>query len=235
MTALDVRTSWDRLAAAQKDGAGVPWYMRVVNRRLGRGIAAVGHRYGATPDQVTAVSALLVLAALATLLLVPPGWVMAVVVVLLLQGAFAFDAADGQLARLRGGGSRAGEWLDHTIDAARTLALHLVVAVALVVHTDVALGWALVPLGFAFVGSLRFFAQILAEQLQPDRTARAGAAGRLSSIVQLPADVGVQNLALLLWPVPPLFLAAYGALALANLALLVMTLRRRLTALRSAA
>ena len=43
MTALDVRTSWDHLAAAQKDGAGVPFYMRVVNRRLGRGVAALAH------------------------------------------------------------------------------------------------------------------------------------------------------------------------------------------------
>jgi phosphatidylglycerophosphate synthase len=235
MTALDVRTSWDRLAAAQKDGAGVPWYMRVVNRRLGRGIAAVGHRVGATPDQVTAVSALLVVAALATLLLSPPGWVMAVGVVLLLQAAFAFDAADGQLARLRGSGSRAGEWLDHTVDAGRILALHLVVVVALVLHTDVPAGWALVPMVFAFVASLRFFAQILAEQLQPDRRARAGTAGRFSSLVQLPADTGVQNLVFLLWPVPPLFLAAYGALTVTNLALLAMTLRRRLAALRAEA
>ncbi len=235
MTTLDVRSSWDRLAAAQKDGAGVPWYMRVVNRRLGRGIAALGHRFGATPDQMTAVSALLVVAALATLLVAPPGWVMAVGVVVLLQAAFAFDAADGQLARLRGTGSRAGEWLDHTVDAGRILAVHLVVAVALVLHTDLAVGWALVPVAFAFVASLRFFAQILAEQLQPDRTARAGTAGRFSSLVQLPADTGVQNLVLVLWAVPPLFLVAYGALALTNLALLAMTLRRRLAALRAGA
>lgn len=233
MTALDVRTSWDQLAAAQKDGAGVPLYMRAVNRRLGRAIAAVAHRFGATPDQMTAVSALLGVLALVTLVVPAPSWVTGLAVTLLLQGAFAFDAADGQLARLRGGGSLAGEWLDHTVDAARTLALHLVVAVALLRHTDLAPVWALVPLGFAFVASLRFFAQILAEQLVPDRGARAASGGRHSSLVQLPADVGVQNLVFLLWPLGGPFLLAYGLLAAANLLLLVMTLRRRLAALRA--
>jgi phosphatidylglycerophosphate synthase len=224
VTALDVRTSWDHLAAAQKDGAGVPFYMRVVNRRLGRGVAALAHRVGATPDQVTAVSAGLVVAALLVLVAAPPALLPAVAVVVLLQAAFAFDAADGQLARLRGGGSRAGEWLDHTVDAARTLAVHLVVAVALLRHTDLDPAWALLPLGYAFVASVRFFAQILAEQLVPDRW---------SSVVQLPADVGVQNLVFLLWPVTPLFLLGYGLLAAANLLLMVMTLQRRLRALRA--
>ncbi|MCR4514087.1 CDP-alcohol phosphatidyltransferase family protein [Aeromicrobium sp. 50.2.37] len=233
MTALDVRTSWDRLAAAQKDGTGVPLYMRAVNRRLGRGIAAVAHRFGATPDQMTAVSALLVVAALAVLVLPAPSVLTGVAVTLLLQGAFAFDAADGQLARLRGSGSVAGEWLDHTVDAARTLALHLAVAVALLRHTDLDVAWALLPLGFAFVASVRFFAQILAEQLAPRRSDRAASAGRYSSIVQLPADVGVQNLVFLLWPLPGAFLVGYGLLAAANLLLLVMTLRRRLRALRA--
>ncbi len=233
MTALDVRTSWDRLAAAQKDGAGVPFYMRLVNRRLGRGVAALAHRVGATPDQVTAVSAGLVVAALVVLVAAPPTPLPAVLVVVLLQAAFAFDAADGQLARLRGGGSRAGEWLDHTVDAARTLAVHLVVAVALLRHTDLDPAWALLPLGYAFVVSVRFFAQILAEQLVPDRGARAAAAGRWSSVVQLPADVGVQNLVFRLWPATPLFLLGYGLLAVANLLLMVMTLQRRLRALRT--
>ncbi|WP_317697330.1 hypothetical protein [Aeromicrobium sp. REDSEA-S32_B7] len=208
MTALDVRTSWDHLAAAQKDGAGVPFYMRVVNRRLGRGVAALAHRVGATPDQVTAVSAGLVVAALLVLVAAPPALLPAVAVVVLLQAAFAFDAA-------------------------RTLAVHLVVAVALLRHTDLDPAWALLPLGYAFVASVRFFAQILAEQLVPDRGARAAAAGRWSSVVQLPADVGVQNLVFLLWPVTPLFLLGYGLLAAANLLLMVMTLQRRLRALRA--
>lgn len=234
MSRPDVRSSWQQLAAAQKPGVGVPWYMRVVNRRLGRGIAAVAHRWGATPDQMTAVSAALAIGAVVVLLLAEPGVAVGVAVALLLEGAFAFDAADGQLARLRGTGSVAGEWLDHTVDAARILALHLAVAVAIVVHTDVDIAWSLLGVAFAFVASLRFFAQILAEQLVPDRSGRASAGGRGAALVQLPADVGVLNLVFVLWAWTGPFLVVYGLLALANAALLAMTLVRRHGALRAA-
>lgn len=234
MSRPDVRSSWDELAAAQKPGVGVPFYMRAVNRRLGRGIAALAHRWGGTPDQMTAVSAVLAVLAVVLLLATGPSIATGIGVAVLLEGAFAFDAADGQLARLRGAGSVAGEWLDHTVDAARTLVLHLAVAVAIVVHTDVHEGWALLGLAFAVVASLRFFAQILAEQLVPDRDDRSSASGRGSSLVQLPADVGVINLVFVLWAWTPLFLVAYGGLAAANGVLLLVTLLRRHRALRAA-
>lgn len=225
-----VKDAWNRLSAAQKPGVGVPFYMRVVNRRLGRAIAATAYPRGTTPNQLTAVSALLAVAAMALLIALPPGPLMAVVVVLLLQSAFAFDAADGQLARLLGDGTPAGEWLDHTVDAARTLVLPLVVAVALAVHADVTEAWLLVPLGVAVVTALRFFALILAEQLQPDRAAR-GSASHRSAVVQLPADLGVTNLVFVLWPWPTVFLVAFGLLGLAQTALLAATLVRRFRAL----
>ena len=49
----------------------------------------------------------------------------------LLVVGYAFDAADGQLARLRGGGIIAGEWLDHMVDAIKVASLHLAVLVGL--------------------------------------------------------------------------------------------------------
>ena len=229
----DVRASYARLAAAQKSGAGVPFYMRVVNRRLGRAIAAVGARLGLSPDAMTALSALLAVVGLALLVALPPSPVQAVLVVLVLQTAFAFDSADGQLARLTGGGSRAGEWLDHVVDAGRTLLVHLAVAVAMFRHLDVADGWLLLPLAFAVVASVRFFAQILAEQLTRSAGAAPDTGGRLTALVQTPADVGVVNLVFLLWPWAPAFLAGYGLLALANTVLLLATLRRRHRALRA--
>jgi phosphatidylglycerophosphate synthase len=61
---------------------------------------------------------------------------------------YAFDAADGQLARLRGGGSLAGEWLDHMIDAAKVSSLHVAVAISVYRWFAWAIGWVLVPLGF---------------------------------------------------------------------------------------
>lgn len=235
--AEDVRSSYGRLAAAQKSGAGVPFYMRVVNRRAGRLIAAVAARAGRTPDEMTALSALLGVAGLLVLVLAPPTLGTAVLVVVLLQAGFAFDSADGQLARLTGGGSSAGEWLDHVVDAARVLLLHLAVAVALVRHTDVGEGWLLLPLGFAVVASVRFFAQILAEQLASSSPvpAPAAPARRSSSWIQTPADAGVVNLVFLLWAWTPLFLAGYAALAVANAVLLLATLRRKHRALLVAA
>ena len=163
----DVRASYARLAAAQKPAAGVPFYMRAVNRRLGRLIAAVAARLGRSPNEMTAVSASFFLGGMAVLVGFDPSVLVALSVTVLLQLGFAFDAADGQLARLTGTGSPAGEWLDHVVDAARILVLHLGVAVCLHLHTGVDTAWLLVPLGFAVVASVRFFAQLLADQLSP--------------------------------------------------------------------
>jgi phosphatidylglycerophosphate synthase len=226
---VDVRESYARLAGAQKPGAGVPHYMRFVNRRLGRMIAAVAKKLGATPDQMTAASALLFLAAMSALVWFSPSILIALVATALLQLAFAFDSADGQLARLTGTGSAAGEWLDHVVDAARILLLHLGVAVCLQRHTDLSTAWSLLPLGFAFVASLRFFAQILGDQLMTSPAAGGGS----RAWVQTPADAGVVNAVFLLWPWTPVFLIGYAMLGTGNLLLLVATLRRRHRALRS--
>ena len=51
-----VREGYTALARAQKSGAGVPWYMRVVNRRLGRVVAAVAAPTRVSPDHLTAAS-----------------------------------------------------------------------------------------------------------------------------------------------------------------------------------
>jgi phosphatidylglycerophosphate synthase len=225
-----VRTSYDQLAMAQKPGAGVPFYMRAVNRPLGRVIAAVAGRLGATPDQMTATSGLVFLAGMAVLVLFDPSVPVAVAVTVLLQLAFAFDSADGQLARLTGTGSVAGEWLDHVVDAARLLTLHLGVAVCLALRTGVDSAWLLLPLAFAGVASVRFFAQILAEQLDRSAVAPSSAQGR--GWIQTPADAGVINAVFLFWPWADLFLATYAVLAAANLVLLLATLRRKHRALR---
>lgn len=226
---VDVRESYAELARAQKPGHGVPFYMRVVNRRLGRLIAACAARLGATPNQVTAISAALFLAGITVLVAFEPSVTVAVATTGLLQLGFAFDAADGQLARLTGTGSSAGEWLDHVVDAARILLLHLGVAVSLSLHTDVETGWLLVPLGFAVVASVRFFALLLADQLGGSGKAPAGSG---SSVIQLPADSGVVNAAFLLWPWTAAFLLGYALLAAANLLLLLASLHRRYASLR---
>ena len=229
----DVRASYARLAAAQKPAAGVPFYMRAVNRRLGRLLAAVAARLGRTPNQMTAVSGLFFVAGIAVLAGFEPSVLVALSVTVLLQLGFAFDAADGQLARLTGAGSPAGEWLDHVVDAARILVLHLGVAVCLHLHTDVDTAWLLVPLGFAVVASVRFFAQLLADQLST--TAGPVATGRMGGCIQTPADAGVVNLVFLLWPWTSAFLALYLVLAAGNALLLLATLLRRHSSLSTGA
>jgi len=227
----DVRGSYARLAHAQKPAEGVPFYMRAVNRRAGRLIAAFAARFGAAPDQVTAASALCCLAGMGLLVGPEPSIPVAVAIVLLLQLGFAFDSADGQLARLTGTGSRAGEWLDHVVDATRLLLLHLTVAVALFLHAGVGSAWLLVPLAFAVIASVRFFAQMLADQLGPPARSSVG---RRAAWIQAPADAGVVNAVFLLWPWTPAFIAAYTMLAAANLLLLLATLHRRRRALTAA-
>jgi phosphatidylglycerophosphate synthase len=54
----------------------------------------------------------------------PATWFVGLITVVLVLG-YALDAADGQLARLRGGGSSLGEWLDHMIDSAKVVGPHL--------------------------------------------------------------------------------------------------------------
>ena len=112
------REAHARLAAAQKGHArGAPAYSVYVNRRVGRLLAAIAHARGATPDQVTGISAIHTFLAIGILALAPMHPWTGVVVALLLALGYAWDSADGQVARLRGGGSVAGEWLDHFVDA----------------------------------------------------------------------------------------------------------------------
>ncbi|MDX6278767.1 MAG: hypothetical protein QOJ72_2895 [Nocardioidaceae bacterium] len=224
----DARAAHQELARAQKSGAGVPWYMRVVNRRLGRLIAALSAQLPISPNQLTGASFASFLAAAGLLVWVHPGVVMAVGAVLLLQLGFAFDSADGQLARLQGGGSPAGEWLDHVVDSARHLMFHLAVLVGLFRFTDVSDAVLLVPIGFGVVATVRFFAQILAEQLaRRDPVAGPDAVPRFGTLIQLPADTGVLNFAVLLWPWTTAFLWVYGIIGALNLLLLLATVVRR--------
>lgn len=222
------RTAHAALARAQKNGAGVPWYMRVINRRLGRAIAAAAAQTRATPDQVTAASFVAFLGGAGLIATVTPGIEMAVAAMLLLQLGFALDSADGQLARLRGTGSPAGEWLDHVVDSARHLLFHLAVLIGLFRFADVPAAVLLIPLAFALASTVRFFAQILAEQLaRRDPLAGPGSVPRLGVWIQAPADTGLLNLVMLLWAWTTPFLWAYGAMAAANVLLLLATVVRR--------
>ena len=217
-----------RLAGAQKAPAvGSPAYSRFVNRRVGRYLAAAAYHLGLTPNQVTAVSALFSLVGILLVALVEPAWWVAVTVALALALGYALDSADGQLARLRGGGSPGGEWLDHVVDCVKILALHSAVLISLYRFADLHPGWLLVPLAFLVVDSTAFFAMTLNDQLKRGRAApEAGPVvpSLRRSLLVLPTDYGVLCLAFLLFGWPAGFLAAYGLLLAANAAYLLAAL-----------
>ena len=122
-----VRETMRTLAGFQKSNRGAPAYSRFVNRPVGRVFAALAYRYGLSPNGVTAVSACTTLTGLAVLVLVPVSVWTGLVVGLLLAAGYAIDSADGQVARLTGRGSIAGEWLDHSVDCVKATLVHLAV------------------------------------------------------------------------------------------------------------
>ncbi|WP_326690715.1 MULTISPECIES: CDP-alcohol phosphatidyltransferase family protein [unclassified Streptomyces] len=206
------------LRAAQKTAKGVSLYSRYINRPLGRVFAAAAHRAGLGPNQVTLLSAAFSFAGVAALALVRPSWTLGLCVYAALVVGFALDSADGQLARLRGGGSPAGEWLDHVVDCAKIVALHSAVLISF--HRFAALpgeGWLLLPLGFQLVAVLIFFGGLLTDKLRPrpavppPGTGAAGPSG-LRALALLPVDYGVFCAVFLLLGGPELFRAAYAAL-----------------------
>jgi phosphatidylglycerophosphate synthase len=210
-----------RLAAAQKGAQGAPLYSRFVNRPLGRLAAALAFHAGLTPNAVTALSAASTATGIALVALGTPSWPVGVAIAGCLVLGYALDAADGQLARLRGGGSPAGEWLDHMVDAAKASALHLAVLVALFRSGTVDPEWLLVPLGYALVDAVTYFATMLNEALRAQHGAptRAGSTdhppGLLRSLLTLPTDYGLLACLFVLYGAPALFLPAYTAMFVA--------------------
>ncbi len=221
----DLLTTLRRLGAAQKGATGAPAYSRFVNRPLGRLFAALAFHAGLTPNAVTGLSATATATGIALLVLVPPSLVSGFAVAGCLVLGYGLDAADGQLARLRGGGSPAGEWLDHMVDAVKLLSLHLTVLVGLHLSGAVEAGaLLLVPLGYCVADGALFFAMMLNEAMR----AQHGAATRAQSPVagqslrrslsSLPTDYGVLALSFLLWGIPAAFVSVYAVLFLATVA-----------------
>lgn len=219
---LHMREAYRELAAAQKGAArSAPAYSRYVNRRLGRVLAAWAASVGLSPNQVTLVSAALTFTGISLLAVVAPSlWLGAVVCACLALG-YAFDSADGQVARLTGTGSPAGEWLDHVVDATKISALPLALLVGLYRAEAAPVVWLLVPLVHAVVGAVLFFGMILTEQLRRAAgvTSRAPSGGRgpdVRALLVIPTDYGVLCLAFLLLGVMPAFLVVYTAIVAAT-------------------
>ena len=236
MTAIDSRGErasygyWDtvrELGVGQKAAArSAPAYSRYINRRLGRLLAAAALRAGLSPNAVTGISAAFTFAGIALLIIFPPSAAVGVGVALCLVAGYAFDSADGQVARMRGGGSPAGEWLDHMVDAVKTSMMPLALAVGLFRFGAVDQWWLLVPLGAAVVSAALFFGMILTEQLrrQAGRASVADPGGRswIRSVLVIPMDYGLLCLSFLSYGVLPVFLTVYTLIFAATAAFLVL-------------
>jgi len=212
----------DRFASlrrAQKRKTGVPLYTLAVNRPVGRVIAAASPR-AVTPNHLTAVGAAFTFAGIGALL----GWADGSSVTNTLVGValivgFFFDSADGQLARLRGGGSAAGEWLDHVIDGIRIVLLHIATLTYLLRSEviDAHLAFALCT-AFAVAASATFFAGGLFEKLTITAAGTTvSRRSRLRSVLMIPVDYGVLCWVYLLLPFPPVFVTVYAFACAAKL------------------
>lgn len=218
------RDTLSRLRSAQKGAArSAPAYSRFVNRRLGRFLAAWAYRAGLSPNQVTGISAAFTFSGIAALALLPQSIWTALAVTFALVVGYAFDSADGQVARLRGGGSPAGEWLDHIVDSVKTSLLPLAVLVSFYRAESVPEAWLLVPLAATAVYAVYFFAMILTEQLRRHQgtASRAGDAPGSSlvrSLLVIPTDYGVLCLAFLLIGLPQVFAGVFTVITAATAA-----------------
>ncbi|MEU2718542.1 CDP-alcohol phosphatidyltransferase family protein [Streptomyces sp. NPDC007205] len=238
---LEFGTALRELRSAQKSAKGVSLYSRHINRPAGRLLAAMAFRIGLTPNQVTVVSAAFSFFAVAMLASVRPSWPLAFSVYLSLAIGFAFDSADGQLARLRGESSAAGEWLDHVVDCAKITALHTAVLISFYRSFDLpGRSWLLLPPAFQLAALLIFFGGLLADKLKPKTVKGATAAplatpSPMRSVVLLPVDYGVFCAVFLLLGNEHAFLVGYALLFAAHalfLAAFMAKWFRELTAIR---
>lgn len=212
-----------RLQAAQKSSKGAPLYSVLVNRPLGRVFAAAAHQIGLRPDHVTLISAAFTLSGIALIALLPPSLTTALLVTIALVLGYALDAADGQLARLRGGGSMTGEWLDHVIDSFKIATLHLAVLISMYRFFDLDPRWYLVPLAFSAVYVVHFFGFLLTDLLARIAHLRLGKpqgpkapGSTMMSLLKLPTDYGLLALSFVLLAAPTAFAWFYLALTVAN-------------------
>jgi phosphatidylglycerophosphate synthase len=219
-----------RLGTAQKGAArGAPAYSRFVNRRIGRYLAAAAYQLGLSPNAVTGVSALFTFSGIALLVALPPSWGQGAAIAVLLVLGYAWDSADGQVARLTGRGSPAGEWLDHVVDAIKVVTLPLALAVGLTVHDVVDPVWLVVPLVSVVTSSVLFFAMILTDQLRRAHGVQSVAPteGRfpwLRSVLVLPTDYGVLCWTFLLLGAPQVFLWVYAVITACTFVFLALAL-----------
>ena len=238
---VDPSSSWgsrfaayrSALAAAQKPGAGVPAYMRWVNRGAARVVAAACAASGWTPNFVSFVSVCFSAIGLVALVALSPACWSGLIVGVALAVGFMFDSADGQVSRVTGASSKTGEWVDHVADAFRSPAIHFCTAIAVMAYLPESWWLALVALAYGWVTSGQFMSQILAEQFVRAAGRKQTRGGNMRSFILLPTDPGVLCWSFVLWGLGAPFMVLYTLLAAVAIAHCAISLRRRFSDLRA--
>ena len=239
----DVRAAMARLKNAQKSSKGAAAYSRFVNRPLGRPLAATAYVWGWTPTQVTLLSGAMTVLGILSIALLDPTWWSSILSAVLLMLGYALDSADGQLARLTGRGSLAGEWLDHFFDAIKASTIHLAVFVCWYRFFDLPDLWLAVPLAYGAVASVFFFGLIATDFLRrlhrlqhPDLVVDAPAeswrSSSLYSLAVIPSDYGFLCLSFVLLWWHEGFLILYTLLAATNILVLLLAAGRWYVSIR---
>ena len=226
------RSNLAALRSAQKPSRGTAAYSRLVNRPAGRRVAAAAQLVGVTPNGATAASALLSGSGLVLLATQRPSAWLGLAVSVLLATGYVLDSTDGQLARLRGGGSLSGEYLDHTVDCVKTCTLHLAVLISWYRfgYVDDRV-WLLLPVAFVVVDMLSFFGLVTMPLLRRLHGQQTGGTSRaaehpLRKWLILPTDYGFFCWMFVLLAWPAVFVLAYGLLLAFNAIVMVPVLAK---------
>ncbi len=221
------RDRWESLrVASNKAGGGL--YTRHVNRFLARPFTLLFWTLGLSPNWVTLLSNLATYSGLLLLVLREPTVATCVSAYLLLALGYVLDSSDGQLARVTGKFSKAGEWLDHSLDALK----HLVFAVTLgylilrpmnSTGSSFAFLYGVAATNAIALPGLFFLSQFTGQllRLQPRQGQQRLIRRIVSEIVALLNDYGLRLAIVLLIPWYQLFVWAYGAYGVYAFTLLI--------------
>jgi phosphatidylglycerophosphate synthase len=185
---------WQDLLSRRFDTPQQAAMTRLVSQRAGAVVAAVAFNAGLSPNAVTLLGLALSLAGCLCFVVdqSPEAWIAAA---LLWQLAFAFDCADGQLARATGRSSAFGAWLDVACDHVRQAAI----AIAALIVCAPALGWfwaAASALTLAAGLSVYLHTATMMHALKPPALRAQGSVSVLRGALQTVADTPVMLLTL---------------------------------------
>lgn len=167
----------------------VPAWLKELGRAVLGPIVRLALRLHLSPNVITMLGFLIVLAAAAVIAL---GYLL--VGAAILVGGSALDAVDGALARARGGGTAFGSFLDSTLDRAGEAAVYLGIAAYYLANSPNPT-WPVLAAILALAGSFMVsYSRARAEGI--GLTAAIGLAPRTERVVLIVAGLGLAGLGL---------------------------------------